>query len=301
MTLRGMLGILALLAVALTGCGQQHYVNEIIRPDTGFGQPLLLLTGSGEHLVKSGHISAHRQMNMPDGTMIDVWVLKAQTEGQPKGTYLLLHGLRMSKAYHLGAAKMLSTRGYDVVLPDLRAHGRSGGKYTTYGYHEKLDVKTVMDRLLEEGMVHTPFYAFGETLGATTAIQWAAIDDRVKAVAADAPYRDFSTQAIRTLVFTAPAMSQEDIRDVIERAEKAGDFQAEQTSSVKSVRELDIPLLLMNGFLNTSVPTNHVEAIRDAAGGPVKMKVKIIDRTPGWLVEQLDKLATEGLPDATSN
>ncbi len=298
MTVRGMLMMLVSLAVLVTGCGQQHYVNEIIRPDTGFGQPLLLLTGSSEHLVKSGQISAHRKMSMPDGTMIDVWVLKAQTDGQPKGTYVLLHGLRMSKAYHLGAAKMLAQRGYDVVLPDLRAHGRSGGTYTTYGYHEKNDVKTVMDRLLEEKLIHTPFYAFGETLGATTAIQWAAIDDRVKAVAADAPYRDFSTQAVRTLAFTAPAMSKEDIRDVIERAEKAADFEAEQTSSVKSARKLDIPLLLMNGFLNTSVPTDHVEAVRDAAGGPVKMKVKIVDRTPGWLVKQLDTLATQGLPEA---
>ncbi|MFP4140165.1 MAG: alpha/beta hydrolase [Phycisphaerae bacterium] len=285
------MGVLVVAAMS-AGCGANYHVNELIKPDTRFGKSVLLI-GSTESLLKSGQIDVARTMEMSDGTPIASWVIKSKTDSS-RGTYVLLHGLRSSKANHLGAGKHLARKGYNVVLIDLRTHGESGGKYVTYGYKEKNDVKTVMDRLSADGVVGTPFYVFGETLGATTAIQWAAMDSRVKAVAVDAPYKNFVTHAARTHLL----MNKTDLQKVIEKAEEMADFQAEEASSVKSARKLSVPLLVMNGFLNTSVPVEHAKAVYEASGGPVEMRVAFLDRTSGWLASELDELAREGVdPD----
>ncbi len=282
------MGVLVVAAMS-AGCGANYHVNELIKPDTRFGKSVLLI-GSTESLLKSGQIDVARTMKMPDGTPIAIWAIKSKTD-RTVGTYVLLHGLRSSKANHLGAGKHLATKGYDVVLIDLRTHGESGGEYVTYGYKEKLDVKAVMDRLVADGVVNPPFYVFGETLGATTAIQWAAMDDRVKAVAVDAPYKNFVTHAARTHLL----MSQQDLQKVIEKAEKLADFKAAEASSVKSARKLTVPLLVMNGFFNASVPVEHARAVYEAAGGPAELRVKFLDRTSGWLASELDNLAREGV------
>jgi hypothetical protein len=281
--------LLAVVTAGTIGCGKDYHVNELIKPDTRFGKSVLLI-GSTESLLKSGQIDAAETLEMPDGTPVAYWVIKSKTD-KARGTYVLLHGLRSSKANHLGSGKHLARRGYDVVLIDLRTHGESGGEYVTYGYREKQDVKRVMDRAVKNSNVAKPFYVFGETLGATTAIQWAAMDDRVQAIAVDAPYRDFVTHAARTHLL----MSKQDLQKVIQKAEQTADFQAEEASSVKAARQLNVPLLVMNGFFNTSVPVEHARAVYEAAGGPAELRVKFLDRTSGWLAEELDELAQEGI------
>jgi len=42
---------------------------------------------------------------------------------------VLLHGEEQCKANYLGMGKNLAKMGYDVVLIDLRSHGKSTGKY----------------------------------------------------------------------------------------------------------------------------------------------------------------------------
>ena len=170
------IGLLLVAMGVCVGCEKDFYARQIIEYNTDSGRLLLNLTGTAEQLLKRKRIDAHRSITVADGTKIDVWVLKAKRDrGSAGGTALLLHGLGESKAKYLRAGEHLAKMGYDVVLPDLRAHGRSGGKYVTYGALEKLDVKAVMDDLIGSGTVHKNVYVFGVTLGAATAIQYGSV------------------------------------------------------------------------------------------------------------------------------
>lgn len=173
----------------LTGCTTDEYARQLIQQDTGVGKIREALTGTSEQLVRSGTISAARRYSMPDGTEIDVWIVKA-TAGEPRGTVLVLHGLRDSKVTYKRLAQMLSGKGFDVVLPDLRAHGHSTGRYVTYGALEKHDQKHVIDELFKERLIAEPVYVFGASVGASVAIQYAAMEPRVRGVMAMAPARD---------------------------------------------------------------------------------------------------------------
>lgn len=290
-----------LIGTLCAGCTVEDNARQIIEYNTDAGKVMENIRGTGEQLVRAGSIDLHRRYKAPDGVEIDVWVLKAKQVEEAKssrGTIVILHGLTESKASfpYFNAGKVLARKGYDVVLSDLRAHGRSGGRYVTYGAKEKYDVKAVVDGLLGEGEIAEPIYVFGATLGAATAIQYAAIDPRCKGVMAMTAYKDARSIARGRL----PFVSAEDFKAAMEKAGQMAKFDPDEASSVKAAAKLtNTPLLLVYGILDLTVPGEHGEAIFKAAGGPKKLILKpLLDWAimGDWIADRVEELATKGLP-----
>ena len=144
----------ALLAAGVcAGCQPSDLARGLVAPNCNPGRIDLAFAGTDKQMIQRKRIDVHRRIRTPDKVMIDVWVIKARpTEGaaaKAHGTVVLLHGLMQSKACFpcLGAGERLAKKGFDVVLLDLRRHGRSGGKFVTYGAKEKYDIKAVIDTL----------------------------------------------------------------------------------------------------------------------------------------------------------
>jgi len=292
----------------IAGCGTEFNARKIVECDATHGKLVEMLSGSPEALIKDGQISAHRRCETADGTEIDVWIINPPPlpEDQPEtphpGTVLILHGLGESKASfpYPGAGRRLAKMGYDVVLPDLRTHGRSSGKYVTHGAKEKQDVKSVVDQLLQEGLIHEPVYAFGSTLGAVTAIQYAAIDPRCKGVFAMTPYKD--ARSIAQIQLVLP--SQKDLDSAIARAGEIAEFDPEEASAVKAAEKLEIPLLLAHAMLDAVVPADNSKAIHAAAAGPTELilinpaeHVATFTILEDWIAEKMDTLAKTKLKE----
>ncbi len=298
--------IVSTLLFTGAGCATDDYARQIIVQNAGPGRVWLALKGTGEQLIKEGKIDMHREVARPDGTVIDVWVIKGRPTTQLTrviGTVLILHGVTESKVMfpYFGIGQRLSKMGYDVVLPDLRAHGRSTGKYVTYGALEKYDIKAVIDQLVKEGMIHTPIYAFGNNLGGSVAIQYAAIDPRCQGVMAVVPYKDMASIGLAQLKIIAPMMSSQDYQEVLQRAGEMGEFDPAQASAVNAAKQLTCPLLLVHGVLDLSVPREHSKAIYEAAAGPKKFvepsfeAIALPAILEDWIVSQLNALARKGL------
>ena len=117
----------------------------------------------------------------------DLFAIYHPVAGSRK-TMVFSHGITWSLYGMIKYAGMFYRRGWNVLVYDLRHHGRSGGKNTTFGYYEKYDLKAVVDwafeRLGEGGEVAT----MGESLGASTTLQHAAIDPRIAFAIADCSY-----------------------------------------------------------------------------------------------------------------
>lgn len=290
------------------GCGNDYQANQIIEENTSPGKISESLMGSPEQMTKTGRIDFHLVTERPNGVNIDTWVMCGKIpmnlNAPGEGTVVLLHGLGESKASfpYFGAAQVLAQRGYDVALIDLRAHGRSTGKYITYGALEKEDVKAVVDELLRKGMIRSPIYVFGSTLGGATAIQYAAIDSRCRGVMAMNPYRDARSIARRKLVFS----SEEEFEKALARAGEIAGFDPETASSVDAASQLRIPVLLAHGLLNISVPKEHSDAIFEQLQGPKKLivitpgpeQLALLTVMEDWIADKMDDLIRNQLQEA---
>lgn len=257
MKLKALATCTLLSAVALaTGCSPDVYALRLIQPDNTFMKAGSFLAPSGQALVKSKTIAAAPRYKVPDKAEIDVWAIKAAGQGSHRGTVVILHDLGDSKASYLPLAKKLSQKGFDVVLSDFRAHGRSTGKYVTYGAKEKADLRHVMDKLLAEKLVAEPLYVFGAGMGGSVGIQYAASDPRVKGVMAAAPFCDLRSFARRLY----PLMDPIEFDKVLASAGQLGKFKPDDASALKDIGQVHCPVLLMHGKLDLRTPYTDSDA-----------------------------------------
>ena len=258
------------------GCSADTCAHVLVdRAEWPFVKAVVWLTGSGESLVRSGRIDSHHTVAAPDGTNLDVWVIKGRSGApseKPRGTVVLIHGLAIPKAYYLSLGRSFARAGFDVVMPDLRAHGHSGGDFMTYGVKERHDIKAVVDHLTARGVVGEPIYAFGISMGAAVAVQYAAVDSRCKGVMAVAPYQDLRTIARRYGWF----LSAKTFDAVLARAGELGGFEPQRASTVQAAAKLTVPLIVAHGGIDLVIPFHHGRAVCEAAPEPKKL-------LPVWL------------------
>ena len=285
------------------GCSVQQEARKLVAKAER-GVLAMSFYPSGKSMVDQKKITAHEKIKVADGAEIDVWVIGARdAKGAPvkaKATMLILHSRHEHKASlpYFGAGKQLARKGYDVVLPDLRGHGRSTGEYITYGAKEKTDLKTVMDTLIGKKLVNPSIYVFGVNLSGSIAIQYAAIDPRCKGVMAVAPYQDFRAIS-RYWHLMMPAKKFE---QVAAAAAKLAKFDLADTSAVVAAGKLRCPLVIYHGLLDASAPRAHAKAIFEAAKEPKKFivplpgeRVLTLGFLEHWVAGQMDDLATKGV------
>jgi pimeloyl-ACP methyl ester carboxylesterase len=307
------IGVAVLFLSCLAGCAQDDQARGIIAPGPLYNPGKtdedvigVLGTAPGEVLKKAGRIDVTATVEMPDKTPIDVWVIKARdSQGKPAGasagTVLVLHSYMSGRAAwpFLGVAERLAKKGYDVVLPNLRRHGHSGGENITFGVKEKGDLKIVLDKFIGEKVVSDKVYVFGAGMGALAGIQYAAMDPRVKDVVAIAPYKDFRSYARQRY----PLQNEADFQKIMDSAEKIGGFKVDEASAVEAAKKLTCPLLVIHGTLDFTVPAEWSQAIVDADKAHAKlvvvgMEVPLVGAIyEDWLAGQVDSLVKNGLPE----
>jgi pimeloyl-ACP methyl ester carboxylesterase len=87
---------------------------------------------------------------------------------------LLVHGWGMDRSSLYPWALALSEAGYQVLLVDLRGHGRSGDAPPGYGTRESADLAELLDSLDAQAELPGPLHLFGVSYGAATAAHLAA-------------------------------------------------------------------------------------------------------------------------------
>jgi pimeloyl-ACP methyl ester carboxylesterase len=109
---------------------------------------------------------------------------------------LILHGFSDAKVGGIAWAPMWRALGFNILAVDLRAHGESGGRYSTAGWYERQDVSQVIDQVRRQRPQQTRrMVLFGVSLGAAVAAATACLRTDIDAVVMDCPYADFGSAA----------------------------------------------------------------------------------------------------------
>jgi uncharacterized protein len=107
---------------------------------------------------------------------------------------VILHGYADAKVGAIAWAPVFRDLNCNILAIDLRAHGDSGGRYSTGGFFERDDVAQVIDQLLNIYPGQTrQLILFGASLGAAIACAVAAGREDITSVILESPYTDYES------------------------------------------------------------------------------------------------------------
>ena len=190
--------------------------------------------------------------------------VKAKKES--KVWVIAVHGYTDSAYFMVGAAKQFLNYGYNVLMPDLRAHGKSEGKYIGMGWPDRLDLMQWIDYLIATyGNIKIILY--GISMGAATVMMTSGerLPSNVRAIIEDCGYtsawEEFAYE-LKTLFHmpTFPALYNANVITKI-RAR----YSLKKASAIKQVAKSKTPTLFIHGDKDKFVPFYMLDKLYEAA------------------------------------
>lgn len=128
-------------------------------------------------------------------------------------TVIICHGVTENKINSIKYARLFERLGFNSVIYDHRRHGGSGGKTTSFGYYEKIDLQAIVHYIRENIGVHALLGIHGESMGAATTILYAGtFEDEADFHIVDCPFSDFTEQVLHVLRTETPLRSAKVLR-----------------------------------------------------------------------------------------
>jgi uncharacterized protein len=196
-----------------------------------------------------------------DGAALQAWSLHPRKD--TGDAVILFHGLSDNRLGMLAYAQIFLKHGYDVLMPDARAHGTSGGDMATYGLLEATDNGRWIDWL--DAHVHPAcIYGFAESMGAAGLLQSLRSESRFCAVAAESPFssfREIAYDRVGQFFRAGPWMGRTILRPIVEFAFAYAKFRYsldfDTVSPEEAVAFTRTPVLLIHGQVDRNIPVRH--------------------------------------------
>lgn len=205
-----------------------------------------------------------------DDQQLHAWFIPA--EDHPRGTIFYLHGVGDNKISGLRLAQVFHAHKFNVLMYDSRAHGRSEGRYCTYGYYEKYDVQKAIDVIAKRSTSSLGRIGlFGTSMGAAIAVQAASIEPRIRAVVAEGCFTSLRTITVdyqRRLLF----MPWHFLRNVaMKRSEYIAHFSHHEVSPLRALSSINVPILFIHGKKDARIKYQYSEQLYAAAREPKEL------------------------------
>lgn len=189
-----------------------------------------------------------------------------------RGTVLLLHGrLERWETGLFAPARHFRESGYQLLCAEQRGHGRSGGRYATYGIWERFDVRAWLHFLSWRCGEEHPVFIYGRSEGAAAALMACALDNpgSLRGVVAEGGYdlpRAYVAARLGAQGFPFPEALAAYLSGC---ASVLLGFGLRDYRALDAMRESACPVLLLRGGDDPFVPASDAERLREAcaAGG----------------------------------
>lgn len=286
-TARRSLAVLAALLVIALG-GAQMLLNIALKPsalqtysrDIAASQERMAenypQTFAWYDSLKTSGVLQDLYMDSDDGTHLHALLIPS-AEGSGK-TAVLVHGYTDNALGMMMVAHIYSRMGYNVLLPDLYAHGLSGGKAIRMGWKDRLDVLKWMEEAVRIFGENTRIVVHGISMGAATTMCVAGelpsrpqLQPYVRCFIEDCGYTSVWDEFKNELRqrFSLPAFPMLHLADLLCRIEYGWSFR--QASPLEQVRKNTLPMMFIHGEADTFVPTWMVYPLHDACTAPSQL------------------------------
>ena len=191
---------------------------------------------------------------------------------------IILHGF-MGRKEDMGAyAAMYHQLGYNVLLPDARAHGHSQGKYIGYGWPERYDVRKWAEKLIAKNGTDSQIVIAGTSMGGATTMMTSGIKlpHQVKAFVEDCGYTSLNDELNYEAgnLYHIPTFLRCPLIAILSGINWVHNgFFTGEANSVKMLHNNTRPMLFIHGSDDTFVPTKMVYQNYAASRGPKELWV----------------------------
>ena len=202
---------------------------------------------------------------------------------------LAIHGYRSSGKRDMSfPSKKFSQAGYNVLVPDLRAHGKSSGEKIGMGWLGKEDLKAWIQEIIKQDP-QAEIILFGGSMGAATVMMASGdeLPEQVKVLVADCGYSsvygEFSEMLSSALHLpAAPILFFANFF-----CKQRLGFSLKEASSVNQLKNNRLPILFIHGTKDKFVPYHAMEENLQATQG-VKDSL-LVEGAPhlsSWIYEE---------------
>lgn len=182
---------------------------------------------------------------------------------------IVVHGYGGSGKLMSDKSKYFYDMGYNVLIPDLRGHGKSEGDYIGMGWKDRLDIISWINFIINENP-NAEIVLHGTSMGAATVLMTSGenLPSNVKAIVADCAYTsawdEFSYQLETYL--KVPSSYILNVTNMVTKL-KAG-YSLKEASALECVKKATVPILYIHGDKDKFVPYSMMDKLYDATNSP---------------------------------
>ena len=179
---------------------------------------------------------------------------------------IILHGYRSNPESVISVGMHFSEKGYNVLIPYMRATGESEGEYIGMGWLDKEDLKCWIDLIIEQNR-NSNIILHGSSMGAATVLMASGdtLPNNIKAIIEDSGYTSVwnifaSEEKAR---FNLPAFPVLNMFEVV--ANYRAKYDIKEASALEQVKKASVPILFIHGDNDDFVPEYMCEQLYESA------------------------------------
>lgn len=207
----------------------------------------------------------------PNGYLLRAVFLKPLETAR---TMIICHGVTENKINSMKYARLFERLGFNSVIYDHRRHGDSGGKTTSFGYYEKIDLQAIVFAVRERIGKRALLGIHGESMGAATTILYAGtFKDEANFHIVDCPFSDFSEQILHILRKNTPIRSSMALRIANVFLKMRDGYTLNLVSPREVVRNITKPVLFIHSMEDDFILPYMTVELYEAKQGEKMLKL----------------------------
>jgi len=187
---------------------------------------------------------------------------------------LYLHGNSSSRLEGLNNLEVLLKHNINLFVIDFPGCGLSEGEYISLGYHEKNDVKIIID-FIENLPGVSKIGIWGRSMGAATTLLYTYKDPRISAICIDSPFEDFKRLAEELVIkqIKLPKFIIDGALKIVQgTVKKKNGLDIYKLKPLENVSNTFQPALFIHAINDELINVEHSINLFNNYGGPKSLK-----------------------------